>query len=230
MPWQMESPRPTPSPTRRVVKKGSNTRASTSADIPAPVSATSAITCPEPPGRMATRTSFCFASPAGIDCAALRTRFTNTCTRCGSLASTGGAGLKSRTTRARCRSSLATRRSAESATWARSTERRRSSSPRENTFNPRTICATRSAPRCASATASFSSDISAGFFAASGSCSARIARLATTEASGLLISCAMPADKVPSDAVRSLATSRSRRSSRSSRSAASSRHHAAAEN
>jgi len=76
-----------------VVKNGSKTCASTSAGHAGARVRNLRVTCPDPLGRTATRTSFFSASPAGIDCAALRTRFHEHLHEVLFARSTGGAGL-----------------------------------------------------------------------------------------------------------------------------------------
>src|SRR5438105_1775714 len=46
--WQIESPSPVPAPMGRVVKNGSNTRGSSAAGMPGPLSSTSTIARPSP--------------------------------------------------------------------------------------------------------------------------------------------------------------------------------------
>ena len=77
--WQIESPRPVPTPTALVVKKGSKMRATTLAGIPAPVSRTVTTAQPRSSVEVAMRISFSSVLPSGMACAALTRRLMKTC-------------------------------------------------------------------------------------------------------------------------------------------------------
>jgi len=94
MPWLMESPRPVPSPSALVVKKGSNTCAASASDMPGPSSATSMAT---PSSHRRARTTTVPGRPVeAIAWAALLIRLTNTCwIWLGSMSGTGRSGSTS---------------------------------------------------------------------------------------------------------------------------------------
>jgi hypothetical protein len=77
MRWQIDSPRPVPTPTGLVVKNGVNSRARTSGGMPVPVSAISTTTCPSGATPVVT-VIVCVGVPLGIAWAALTTRLRNT--------------------------------------------------------------------------------------------------------------------------------------------------------
>ncbi len=209
MSWQMGRPSPVPTPTGLVVKNGSNNRSRFSAAMPEPVSRTS-MARPSAWGRVRTRISLRSTSPSGMAWAAFTSRFTITCPNRPSCASAMSWSVKSRTSRARCLISLEAMLMALSRTRVTSTGSGRAcSSARENIFNCRTMSRTRVAPSCASATSLRTSSCSPpGSFNRGSTSVSRWPRLATVKASGLLISWAMPAASVPSEAMRSARTRR----------------------
>ena len=101
MPWQIDRPRPVPTPLGLLVQKGSKTCSSRSGSMPLPVSSISTNTRsgPAAPVRMVMR--LCCASPSGMAWAALTSRLTSTCTKRVSLPITGGMCSISRTSSAR---------------------------------------------------------------------------------------------------------------------------------
>jgi hypothetical protein len=77
MPWLMDSPRPVPSPSALVVKKGSNTCVASASDMPGPSSITSIAT---PSSQRRARTRILPGRPVdAMACAALLIRLTKTC-------------------------------------------------------------------------------------------------------------------------------------------------------
>ena len=214
MPWQTKRPRPVPSPTGLVVKKGSKMRASTASGMPGPVSSTSTTTVP-PSRRARTRSSWP-ALPASIACTALTSRLRNTCARRASMARMKRRSSISSTTVVRPRASERTMAMTERSVAGTSTTTGWSFSCwRENERSERTMVATRSQPtRMSSSSVSICAPVTAPPWA---SCSMVRAdsTLARIHPRGLLISWAMPAASVPSEASRSWASRRARIARRS---------------
>ena len=180
MPWQIDRPRPVPTPGALVVKNGSKMRGRISGRIPSPLSATSSTALSFASGRMEILMTFSGARTSCIDCAALSSRLRSTCSSRDSFAQMGRTGSNDVVTVARWRISWAAMRMADCATAARSTPCRESLSAREKLRSSRTMVATRSTPPRASRSTSARSRTVSGLPAASGIFRAIHSRLSIT--------------------------------------------------
>ncbi len=150
MRWQIDSPRPVPTPAALVVTKGAKSRLRTSGGMPWPVSRISTTTRPSASSAVAMPISLSSMRPSGIAWAAFTMRFRKTWPSRDALAVTGGTSPNEVVTRQRWRISVRAMRSDDSMMLRTSTTARSSLPERAKSFMSTAMSRMRSADSWAS--------------------------------------------------------------------------------